>query len=75
LLEVLYICISCFEYRVSLVSDWKFIFLMHLFQGKRVTKKRSQPSFRKTSEMKSKLEDVILGKESARNEMMNRRKG
>jgi primosomal replication protein N len=25
--------------------------------------------------MKSKLEDVILGKESARNEMMNRRKG
>ncbi|XP_059491152.1 dedicator of cytokinesis protein 7 isoform X2 [Neocloeon triangulifer] len=57
LLEVLYISISCFEYK-----------------GKKVTKKRSQPSFRKTSEMKSKLEDVILGKESARNEMMMRRK-
>jgi len=44
-------------------------------QGKKVPRKKSQPSFRKTSELKSKLEDVILGKESARSEMMLRRKG
>ncbi|CAB3365687.1 Hypothetical predicted protein [Cloeon dipterum] len=56
LLEVLYISISCFEYK-----------------GKKVIKKKSQPSFRKTSELKSKLEDVILGKESARSEMMKRK--
>ncbi|XP_066997234.1 dedicator of cytokinesis protein 7 [Anabrus simplex] len=57
LLEVLYICISCFEYK-----------------GKKAIKRCSQQIFRKTTDIKSRLEDVILGQGSARSEMMMRRK-
>jgi hypothetical protein len=34
-----------------------------------------QQNFRKTTDIKSRLEDVILGQGSARSEMMMRRKG
>ncbi|KAG8238879.1 hypothetical protein J437_LFUL018440, partial [Ladona fulva] len=57
LLEVLNICISCFEYK-----------------GKKAIKRCAQQNFRKTSDIKSRLEDVILGQGSARSEMMMRRK-
>ncbi|GAB6031639.1 hypothetical protein CHUAL_009399 [Chamberlinius hualienensis] len=56
LLEVLYLCISCFEYK-----------------GKKVQVVLAQQSFRKTNDVKTKLEDVILGQGSARNELMRRR--
>ncbi|KAG8222990.1 hypothetical protein J437_LFUL002713 [Ladona fulva] len=56
LLEVLNICISCFEYK-----------------GKK-TIKRAQQNFGKTSDIRSRLEDVILGQGSARSEMIMRRK-
>ncbi|XP_022240544.1 dedicator of cytokinesis protein 7-like isoform X2 [Limulus polyphemus] len=59
LLEVLLICVSCFEYK-----------------GKKALQKYRQQSLRKTSDMKSKLEEAILGHScSARSEMMMRRKG
>ncbi|CAN8004691.1 unnamed protein product, partial [Ixodes hexagonus] len=58
LLDVLYICVSCFEYR-----------------GKKTMRKFAQQTLRKTSDIKSKLEDAILGHSSARSEMMMRRRG
>ncbi|PSN35267.1 Dedicator of cytokinesis protein 7 [Blattella germanica] len=57
LLELLNICISCFEYK-----------------GKKAIKRCAQQHFRKTTDIKSRLEDVILGQGSARSEMMMRRK-
>lgn len=57
LLELLNICISCFEYK-----------------GKMAIKRCAQQNFRKTTDIKSRLEDVILGQGSARSEMMMRRK-
>ncbi|XP_026681191.1 dedicator of cytokinesis protein 7 isoform X2 [Diaphorina citri] len=60
LLQVLGLCVSCFEYK-----------------GKTKVKpvaSVSQKFANKTVDMKSKLEDVILGQGSARSEMMQRRK-
>ncbi|GIY48085.1 dedicator of cytokinesis protein 7 [Caerostris extrusa] len=57
LLEVMYICISCFEYRVS----------------KKSLMRCSQQQLQKTSDIKSRLEDAILGHTSARSEMMRRK--
>ncbi|KAL1463566.1 hypothetical protein WDU94_015306 [Cyamophila willieti] len=60
LLQVLGLCVSCFEYK-----------------GKPKLKpvaSVSQKFVNKTVDMKSKLEDVILGQGSARSEMMQRRK-
>ncbi|GBM46681.1 Dedicator of cytokinesis protein 7 [Araneus ventricosus] len=56
LLEIMYICISCFEYR-----------------GKRNLMRCSQKQMQKTSDIKSRLEDAILGHTSARSEMMRRK--
>lgn len=58
LLEMLNICIACFEYR-----------------GKQIRKSSSQQTFNKTMDIKSRLEDVILGQGSARSELMMRKKG
>ncbi|XKL65388.1 hypothetical protein PGB90_008808 [Kerria lacca] len=58
LLEMLNICISCFEYR-----------------GKKIMKSASQQQFNKTMDIKSRLEDVILGQGSARSELIMRKKG
>ncbi|XP_063219662.1 dedicator of cytokinesis protein 7 [Bacillus rossius redtenbacheri] len=57
LLEVLDICIFCFEYK-----------------GKKIVKRNNVQNYCKTSDIKSRLEDVILGQGSARSEMMMRRK-
>jgi hypothetical protein len=46
-----------------------------MFQGKTAIKRCAQQNFRKTTDIKSRLEDVILGQGSARSEMMMRRKG
>ncbi|XP_065206218.1 dedicator of cytokinesis protein 7 [Planococcus citri] len=58
MLEMLNICISCFEYR-----------------GRKIMKSASQQTFNKTMDIKSRLEDVILGQGSARSELMMRKKG
>ncbi|CAM1319326.1 DOCK6 (predicted) [Pycnogonum litorale] len=58
LLEILYIAVSCFEYK-----------------GRKAIKKFHQQSFHKSTDVKSRLEDMILGQGSARNELMMRRKG
>jgi hypothetical protein len=46
-----------------------------MFQGKTAIKRCAQQNFHKTTDIKSRLEDVILGQGSARSEMMMRRKG
>lgn len=46
-----------------------------MFQGKTAIKRSAQQNFHKTTDIKSRLEDVILGQGSARSEMMMRRKG
>jgi hypothetical protein len=46
-----------------------------MFQGKTAIKRCTQQNFHKTTDIKSRLEDVILGQGSARSEMMMRRKG
>ncbi|KAG8196069.1 hypothetical protein JTE90_007809 [Oedothorax gibbosus] len=56
LLEVMYICISCFEYK-----------------GKKSFIRNNKPHVQKTSDLKSRLEDAILGHTSARSEMMRRK--
>lgn len=57
-LQVLDVCITCFEYK-----------------GKKEIKRlNQQQTFHKTTDIKSRLEDVILGQGSARSEMMQRRK-
>lgn len=59
MLQVLNICIPCFEYKGR----------------KKPTVRRAQTqSFRKTPDMKEKLEEYIRGTGSARTELMNRRK-
>ncbi|KAK8766565.1 hypothetical protein V5799_006661 [Amblyomma americanum] len=47
----------------------------HGGKGKKTLRKFAQQTLRKTSDIKSKLEDVILGHSSARSEMMMRRRG
>jgi hypothetical protein len=49
--------------------------LLFMFQGKTAIKRCTQQNFHKTTDIKSRLEDVILGQGSARSEMMMRRKG
>lgn len=44
------------------------------YKGKKEIKKLTQQNFHKTTDIKSRLEDVILGQGSARSEMMQRRK-
>jgi hypothetical protein len=46
-----------------------------MLQGKTAIKRYAQQNFHKTTDIKSRLEDVILGQGSARSEMMMRRKG
>lgn len=58
MLQVMNICIPCFEYKGQ----------------KRQPVKRNTQSFRKTTDMKEKLEECIRGAGSARNELINRRK-
>lgn len=59
MLQVLNICIPCFEYK----GQKRFPVL-----------KRNTQSFRKTPDIKDKLEEYIRGTGSARNDLINRRK-
>ncbi|XP_055386415.1 dedicator of cytokinesis protein 7 [Condylostylus longicornis] len=59
MLQVLNVCIPCFEYKG---------------QKRLPIIKRKTQSFRKTPDMKEKLEEYIRGTGSARNDFMNRRK-
>lgn len=59
MLQVLNVCIPCFEYRG---------------QKRQPVRRQNTQSFRKTSEMKDRLEECIRGTGSARNDLINRRK-
>lgn len=61
-LQILNNCIPCFEYKGRTKVD-----------PPAVSQRKSQ-SFRKTADMKDKLEDIIRGTGSARNDLINRRK-
>uniref|UniRef100_T1J9Y0 Uncharacterized protein n=1 Tax=Strigamia maritima TaxID=126957 RepID=T1J9Y0_STRMM len=107
LLEVLFICVSCFEYKgkrclnrsrkglkktrshstpigdeLLVVGAWKLAATRSLSnsgepnssQGKKNIKKYVPQNFRKSSDIKSKLEDAILGQGNARSEMIKRQK-
>ncbi|CRL07174.1 CLUMA_CG020162, isoform A [Clunio marinus] len=63
-LQILNNCIPCFEYQGRVSNN---------NEPTSVGQKKSQ-SFRKTSDLKEKLEDIIRGTGSARNELINRRK-
>ena len=58
LLELLFMCVSCFEY-----------------QGKRLMRRCIQQRGGRTNDVKTRLEDLILGQGSARSEMIQRRRG
>lgn len=62
LLQVLNNCIPSFEYKG------------HVSKTEPNLSQRKSQSFRKTSDMKEKLEDIIRGNNSARNDLINRRK-
>ena len=61
-LQILNNCIPCFEYKGRIKEE-----------PTAVGQRKSQ-SFRKTTDMKEKLEDIIRGTGSARNDLINRRK-
>lgn len=58
LLELLFICVSCFEY-----------------QGKRRLHRSSTQRGGRTTDVKTRLEDLILGQGSARSDLIQRRRG
>ena len=58
LLELLFICVSCFEY-----------------QGKRRMHRSSTQRGGRPTDVKTRLEDLILGQGSARSELIQRRRG
>lgn len=59
MLQVLNVCIPSFEYKG---------------QKRQPVKRNNTQSFRKTSDMKERLEECIRGTGSARNDLINRRK-
>lgn len=59
MLQVLNVCIPCFEYRG---------------QKRQPVRRQNTQSFRKTNEMKDRLEECIRGTGSARHDLINRRK-
>uniref|UniRef100_A0A8C6Y6H1 Dedicator of cytokinesis 7 n=1 Tax=Naja naja TaxID=35670 RepID=A0A8C6Y6H1_NAJNA len=58
LLDLLYLCISCFEYK-----------------GKKVFERMNSLTFKKSKDMRAKLEEAILGSIGARQEMVRRSRG
>uniref|UniRef100_A0A670ZWL9 Dedicator of cytokinesis protein 7 n=1 Tax=Pseudonaja textilis TaxID=8673 RepID=A0A670ZWL9_PSETE len=57
LLDLLYLCISCFEYK-----------------GKKVFERMNSLTFKKSKDMRAKLEEAILGSIGARQEMVRRKR-
>uniref|UniRef100_A0A8C5C768 Dedicator of cytokinesis 7 n=1 Tax=Gadus morhua TaxID=8049 RepID=A0A8C5C768_GADMO len=60
LLDLLYLCVSCFEYKVE-GNGWQC--------------SKSPLTFKKSKDMKAKLEEAILGSIGARQEMVRRSRG
>ncbi|OXB82148.1 UNVERIFIED_CONTAM: hypothetical protein H355_009027, partial [Colinus virginianus] len=58
LLDLLYLCVSCFEYK-----------------GKKVFERMNSLTFKKSKDMRAKLEEAILGSIGARQEMVRRSRG
>ncbi|XP_052414224.1 dedicator of cytokinesis protein 7 isoform X9 [Carassius gibelio] len=65
LLDLLYLCVSCFEYKAH------FLFM----QGKKAFERMNSLTFKKSKDMKAKLEEAILGSIGARQEMVRRSRG
>uniref|UniRef100_A0A8C4PKN3 Dedicator of cytokinesis 7 n=1 Tax=Equus asinus asinus TaxID=83772 RepID=A0A8C4PKN3_EQUAS len=57
LLDLLYLCVSCFEYK-----------------GKKVFERMNSLTFKKSKDMRAKLEEAILGSIGARQEMVRRKR-
>ncbi|XP_069126839.1 dedicator of cytokinesis protein 7-like isoform X2 [Argopecten irradians] len=70
LLEVVYFAISNFEYKKKQVK----VYSVHSAKGKKSLSHCSQQTLKKSVDMKSRLEEAILGNLNARTEMMLRRK-
>ncbi|CAH2310888.1 dedicator of cytokinesis 7 isoform X6 [Pelobates cultripes] len=63
LLDLLYLCVSCFEYKCVLI------------QGKKAFERMNSLTFKKSKDMRAKLEEAILGSIGARQEMVRRSRG
>uniref|UniRef100_A0A8B9F9Z5 Dedicator of cytokinesis 7 n=1 Tax=Amazona collaria TaxID=241587 RepID=A0A8B9F9Z5_9PSIT len=61
LLDLLYLCVSCFEYKVRVYS--------------KVFERMNSLTFKKSKDMRAKLEEAILGSIGARQEMVRRSRG
>ncbi|KAM6963292.1 dedicator of cytokinesis protein 7 isoform 7-T7 [Aplochiton taeniatus] len=66
LLDMLYLCVSCFEYKAHVVFT---------MQGKKAFERMNSLTFKKSKDMKAKLEEAILGSIGARQEMVRRSRG
>ncbi|XP_036834538.1 dedicator of cytokinesis protein 7 isoform X10 [Oncorhynchus mykiss] len=66
LLDMLYLCVSCFEYKAHVVFT---------MQGKKAFERMNSLTFKKSKDMKVKLEEAILGSIGARQEMVRRSRG
>ncbi|XP_036825036.1 dedicator of cytokinesis protein 7 isoform X6 [Oncorhynchus mykiss] len=67
LLDMLYLCVSCFEYKAHVVFT--------TMQGKKAFERMNSLTFKKSMDMKAKLEEAILGSIGARQEMVRRSRG
>ncbi|XP_063056669.1 dedicator of cytokinesis protein 7 isoform X12 [Engraulis encrasicolus] len=66
LLDMLYLCVSCFEYKAH---------VLFTMQGKKAFERMNSLTFKKSKDMKAKLEEAILGSIGARQEMVRRSRG
>ncbi|XP_024276907.1 dedicator of cytokinesis protein 7 isoform X7 [Oncorhynchus tshawytscha] len=67
LLDMLFLCVSCFEYKAHVVFT--------TMQGKKAFERMNSLTFKKSKDMKAKLEEAILGSIGARQEMVRRSRG
>uniref|UniRef100_A0A8C2YD44 Dedicator of cytokinesis 7 n=1 Tax=Coturnix japonica TaxID=93934 RepID=A0A8C2YD44_COTJA len=68
LLDLLYLCVSCFEYKV-------LVFKPPEVSSKKVFERMNSLTFKKSKDMRAKLEEAILGSIGARQEMVRRSRG
>ncbi|XP_031430851.1 dedicator of cytokinesis protein 7 isoform X13 [Clupea harengus] len=66
ILDMLYLCVSCFEYKAH---------VLFTMQGKKAFERMNSLTFKKSKDMKAKLEEAILGSIGARQEMVRRSRG
>ncbi|XP_031689542.1 dedicator of cytokinesis protein 7 isoform X16 [Oncorhynchus kisutch] len=67
LLDMLFLCVSCFEYKAHVVFT--------TMQGKKAFERMNSLTFKKSKDMRAKLEEAILGSIGARQEMVRRSRG